>query len=227
MNHELTRALTAALHAADADPAVRVVILTGAGRAFCAGADLGEAQRLTPDAAERVTERADVAAGLQLAFQSTGKPIIAAVHGYAIAGGCGVALACDLVVAADDAKFGYPEIKRGIVAAVVVANLARQIGTKPAFELLIRGEHLDAARALALGMINAVVPAKQALPEAHRIAASLAALNQQALIATKRLFYRVLDLPFADAMQAGRDVNEMMRGFERDPSMARFSTDGD
>jgi enoyl-CoA hydratase/carnithine racemase len=223
LSQELTGALTTAILAADADEAVKAIVLTGAGRAFCAGADLGEAQRLNPGVADRVSERASMAMDLQLAFQKTNKPVIAAVRGYAIAGGCGLALACDLVVAADNAKFGYPEIKRGIVAAVVMANLARQVGTKAAFELLIRGEHIDANRALRLGMINTVVAAEQVLPEAQRIAAELADLPQQALRMTKQLFYRVLDLPFAEAMQAGKESNAAMRGFERDPSMARFA----
>src|SRR2546421_8638207 len=181
----LSRALLEALRAADGDETVRCVVLTGAGTAFCAGADLGEFKRLRdPQAAET---RADLTMQLHLAFSKMVTPVVTAINGAAMGGGAGLAIAGDLAVMAASAKVGYPETKHGIVAAIVMANLVRQIGRKAAFELVALGEPIDAKRALALGMVNRVVAPAQLMKTALKLAAQLATVNKSAMAQTKTL----------------------------------------
>ena len=128
-------------------------------------------------------------------------------------GGAGLALAGDLAVMGEHAKIGYPEAKHGIVAAIVMANLVRQVGPKAAFELVSLGEPIDAQRALALGLVNHVVSEKEILSKAFALAEKLAAVSKPAMAQTKRLFYEVLDLPLEESLQRAREVNRKMRGF--------------
>ena len=211
LNSELTRALLEALRAADADEAVGVVVLTGAGPGFCAGADLAEFRELSdPKAAEA---RAELTMNLHLVFSRMRVPVITAINGAAMGGGAGLAIAGDLAVMADGAKIGYPETRHGIVAAIVLANLVRQVGRKAAFELVALAEPVDARHALALGMVNRVVPPELLMEEAMLLADKLAAVRRPAMAATKRLFHQVADLPLAEALEAARDVNRQMRSF--------------
>jgi enoyl-CoA hydratase/carnithine racemase len=214
LNTELTRALLDALNAADAAEAVHCVVLTGAGESFCAGADLSEFKGLTadPQAAEA---RAELTMQLHLAFSRISVPVITAVNGAAMGGGAGLAIAGDMVVMAESAKLGYPETRHGIVAAIVLANLTRQVGRKAAFELVALAEPIGAARALELGMVNRVVPGPELLATAISIGEKLSAANPTALAATKRLFHEVADLPLAEALERGRDVNKRMRTFRK------------
>jgi len=211
LNTELTRALLEALRAADADEAVGVVVLTGAGPGFCAGADLAEFRELSdPKAAEA---RAELTMNLHLVFSRMRVPVITAINGAAMGGGAGLAIAGDLAVMAEGAKIGYPETRHGIVAAIVLANLVRQVGRKAAFELVALAEPVDARHALALGMVNRVVPPELLMEEAMLLAEKLAAVRRPAMAATKRLFHQAADLPLADALEAARDMNRQMRSF--------------
>src|SRR6478752_367657 len=161
LDTNLTSALLESLRSADADEDVRCVVLTGAGKGFCAGADLGEMKSLLdPKAAERRTE---LTMQLHLAFPKMVTPVVTAINGAAMGGGAGLAIAGDLAVMAEGAKLGYPEVRHGIVAAIVMANLVRQVGRKAAFELVALGEPIDAARALDLGLVNRVFPAQSLL----------------------------------------------------------------
>src|SRR6185369_6213021 len=117
-----------------------------------------EFKDLTPDKQGAVEERAELTMQLHLIFSRMAKPVVTAINGAAMGGGAGLAVAGDLAVMAESAKLGYPETRHGIVAAIVMANLVRQVGRKSAFELVSLGEPIDAARALALGMVNRVVP---------------------------------------------------------------------
>src|SRR5512138_353129 len=138
LNSELTHALLEALQRADQEESVGCIVLTGAGQGFCAGADLTEFKGLQdPRAAE---ERAELTMQLHLAFSRISTPIVSAINGAAMGGGAGLAIAADLAVMAASAKLGYPEAKHGIVAAIVMANLVRQVGRKAAFELVALGE---------------------------------------------------------------------------------------
>jgi enoyl-CoA hydratase/carnithine racemase len=129
-------------------------------------------------------------------------------------GGCGLALACDLLVAAAvGAKFAYPEVKRGAVPAIVLANLVRQVSLKAACELVMLCETIGAGRALELGMVNRVVPDEALIAETMGMARAMAAWNRDALQATKRLLHRVAGLPLAPALEVARDANIIMRGY--------------
>jgi enoyl-CoA hydratase/carnithine racemase len=211
LNQALTRGLLDALRAADADESVSALVLTGAGQGFCAGADLGEFKELGAGLAAE--DRAELTMQLHLTFTRISKPIVAAINGHAMGGGAGLALAADLAVMAEDAKLGYPEPKHGIVAAIVMANLVRQVGRKAAFELVSLGEPVDAPQALRLGMVNKVVARESLLSEALHLAEKLASVKREAMAETKRLFHEVADLPLAAALERGRDTNKRMRNF--------------
>ncbi len=215
LNTELTDALLKGLEAARDDDSVRAIVVTGAGRAVCAGADTSEFKSLTSDNPEAVFARANLSMRLHMAFPLLGKPIVAAARGHAVGGGAGLCLASDLVLASPTLKLGYPETRHGIVGAIVMTGLTRQLGPKKAFELVALGEPLSAEAALDLGLINRVVQDDRLLDEAVALAGKLAAINPVAMRATKDLFYTVQELPYEQAMEAGRDTNVAMRGFRK------------
>jgi enoyl-CoA hydratase/carnithine racemase len=124
-------------------------------------------------------------------------------------------IAGDLAVMAQSAQLGYPETKHGIVAAIVMANLVRQVGRKAAFELVSLAEPIGARRALELGMVNRVVADDRVVEEALALAQKLAAVSRPAMAQTKALFHEVSDLPLEQALEKGRDANKRMRGFTR------------
>jgi len=209
----LTKALLQALKESDVQPSVGCVVLTGAGQGFCAGADLTEFQGLKdPQAAEA---RAELTMQLHLSFSRISKPVICAINGAAMGGGAGLAIAGDLAVMAEGAKLGYPETKHGIVAAIVLGNLVRQVGRKAAFELVSFGEPIDAQRALSLGLVNHVVPPDALMTSALGMAERLSKVDRTALAETKKLFHEVADLPLDQALMKGRDTNRRMRNFDK------------
>jgi enoyl-CoA hydratase/carnithine racemase len=207
----LTQALLKELRTADAEDAVDAIVLTGAGQSFCAGADLSEFKDLKEMSAAE--QRAELTMQLHLVFSKMTTPVVTAINGAAMGGGAGLALAGDLAVMGETAKLGYPEAKHGIVAAIVMANLVRQVGRKAAFELVSLGEPVDAQRALQLGMVNRVVPLPKLMEEAVALAEKLAAVKRPAMTETKRLFHEVADLALAPALERGRDTNKRMRNF--------------
>jgi enoyl-CoA hydratase/carnithine racemase len=192
---------------------VRSIVLTGAGPAFCAGADLSEFKDLTPDKAQLVEQRAALTMDLHGIFSQLSKPVVTAINGAAMGGGAGLALSGDIAVMASNARLGYPEVKHGIVAAIVMANLVRHVGPKTAFELVAAGEAISATQAHAYGLVNRVAEPETLMEEAYKMAEKLAAVARPAMAATKQLFYRALDLPFEQALLEGRDVNKRMRSF--------------
>ena len=216
LNLALSEAMFDALRDAEAETAVRAIVLTGAGSAFCAGADLSEFAALNAGDEALVEHRADITMKLHAVFSLLTKPVVAAINGAAMGGGAGLALAGDIAIMSTAAKLGYPEVKHGIVAAVVMANLVRHAGRKAAFELVATGEAVDATRALELGLVNRVVAPQMLMHEALQSARAMAALAPQAMAETKRLFYRVVDLPLAEAIAKGGEVNKRMRGFRKD-----------
>lgn len=218
MNTVLIEALIAALQSADADEAIGAIVLAGAGRAFSAGADMAEFRDVPPGERLGVERRSALTASLQLLLPGLAKPVVAATRGHVLGGGCALALACDMVVAARSSRFGYPEVRRGILAASVTPNLARQVGTKAAFELLATGRSIEPARALELGLINQVVEDGAEVDAALALAAELAALPGPSLQATKRLFYRALDAEFARAMQLAHESHAELHAAARRPA---------
>ncbi|MHA6691609.1 enoyl-CoA hydratase/isomerase family protein [Devosia sp. A449] len=212
MDSELYAHLTAALKAADKDQTVKVVLIRGAGTSFCTGADTKEFAKLTSDKADLVAHRANLTYELHHSIPHMEKVVIAAVQGYAVGGGCGLATACDIAIAHKEAKLGYPEIKHGLVPAVVMANLTKQVGRKRAFEMVSTGKLIDADTAASIGLITRVASG-DVFEEAHECARLLAGRVPEALAATKRLFQAVGDMPLADGLLRGRQANEEMRAY--------------
>jgi enoyl-CoA hydratase/carnithine racemase len=213
LNTALTQGILDALRGADADREVRAVVLTGTGRGFCAGADVGEFKNLTADNPQAIAARGDLTMNLHAVIPRMTTPVIGAINGFAMGGGCGLALATDMAVAAESARFGYPEVRRGAVPAIVMANLVRLAGRKAAFELVAIGETLTADQAKALGLVNRVVPDTALMDTALGLATQIAGVNRDAMAATKRLFYRCVDLPLGPALEVARDANVIMRGY--------------
>lgn len=178
-----------ALAALVSEAGVRSVVLTGAGATFSAGMDLKEAAALVGDAESEKLVIADMQGIADLIGQihRLEKPIVAALNGDAFAGGAGLALACDFVIASAESRIGYPEVRRGLVAAVVMRDLVKQAGERRARALLLAGEPIGAEEAERWGLINRVVPAECCRGEAVALARSLSACGPHALALTKRL----------------------------------------
>lgn len=205
LNRALVRELGDALARLDADPEARAIVLRGAGeRAFCAGADLREMFREGPILEARA-RYAEMAAVLE-AIPRMRTPVVAQVHGYALAGGCGLAAACDVVVAAEDAVFGLPEIRLGLLPLMVLAPIVRAASPKRVLELLLTGRELPAAEALEIGLVTRVVPRVELPATVDRIARGLADLSPATVALGKEAFYRSLDLPYAQALPYLRDL---------------------
>ena len=215
LNTALTRALLDGLRAADGADSVAVVVLTGAGQGFCAGADLSEFKDLTPEKQHLVEERAELTMQLHLAFSKMAKPVVTAINGAAMGGGAGLAIASDLALMAQSAQLGYPETRHGIVAAIVMANLVRQTGLKRAFELVSLGDPITAQQALEYGLVNRVVPDGDLLAESLFLAERLSRIRKEGLTETKKLFHQVADLPLEEALKRGRETNQRMRAFQK------------
>ena len=205
MSPALVRELGEALARLEADPEARVVVLRGAGeRAFCAGADLKGMFRAASILEAR--ERYAGVAGILEGIPRMRTPVIARVHGYALAGGCGLAAACDLVIAADDAVFGLPEIRLGLLPLMVLAPILRAASPKRVLELVLTGRELPAAEALEIGLVTRVVPRAELDDAVGRTARTLAGLSPATLALGKEAFYRALDLTHAEALAQLRDL---------------------
>jgi methylglutaconyl-CoA hydratase len=179
---ELLTDLCAAIKSASDDPQQRVMILRGAGAAFCTGLDLKEAADHT-----KAHATAEMVANTLIVISQTRLITIAAVHGAAVAGGAGIMSACDFVVAAERTKIGYPEVRRGLVAGLVMTFLKRQIGERNMRELLLGSELIDAKRAKEIGLVNRVVARDDLMSEAQKFAESVLQGAPGALAHTKRL----------------------------------------
>ena len=179
---ELLNDLTSAIKTASDQPSERVVILRGAGAAFCTGLDLKEAADQ-----QKARATAEMVAKTLITIAEARVVTIAAVHGAAVAGGAGIMSACDYVVAAEKTKIGYPEVRRGLVAGLVMTFLRRQIGERNLRELVLGGELIDAARAKEIGLVNRVVPADELMNEAQKFADSVLQGAPNAIAQTKRL----------------------------------------
>ncbi|HKE90288.1 MAG TPA: enoyl-CoA hydratase/isomerase family protein [Gemmatimonadales bacterium] len=203
--------LAALLERAELETAVRVVVLRGAGKDFCAGMDLEELLQ----SAERTVEENRAAAlrfgGLFLQMRALAKPLVAVVHGRALAGGCGLATACDLVLATESAQFGYPEVQRGFVPALVMNMLRRSVGEKAAFDLAATGRLLSAREAERAGLVSRVWPDAQFEAEAEQTIRTISGLSATALALTKQQLYRLDGVGFEEGMRLSADVNAVSR----------------
>ncbi|HKU60488.1 MAG TPA: enoyl-CoA hydratase/isomerase family protein [Gemmatimonadales bacterium] len=211
LDSPLIDALAAALERADLDAEVRVVALRGAGKDFCAGADLQElldSAGRSPDENEASARRLGE---LFLAMRRLPKPVVALVQGRALAGGAGLATACDLVLAGAGAQLGYPEIQRGFVPAMVMTMLRRLAGERMALDLVLTGRVLDAEEARALGLVTRVVPDERLDTESRALLETLSAASPTALALTKRLFQELDGLGFEEGIRLGARVNAQAR----------------
>ncbi len=211
LNGTLVAALKESLRDADADPTVRVVVLRGAGKDFCSGADLAELEKIAEMSLEENLVDARSLGALFEAMRACSKPIIGAVHGRALAGGCGLATACDLVVAEEAAIFGYPEVHLGFVPALVMNALRRKVGEGHAFELVVLGERFDASRAAALGLVQRLVPREAFEATVDAVANAVASRPASAVATTKRLLYELDDLSYSAGIARAAEVNAEAR----------------
>ncbi len=211
LNDELIAGLKDALREADGDESLRCIVIRGAGKDFCSGADLSALQRIASASYEENVEDARSLAELFELIRKVRVPVIAAVHGRALAGGCGLATACDLVVATDTARFGYPEVKIGFVPAMVAAILRRNLGEKKSFELLTQGFEYTAQDALTLGLVNAVFPEDDFAAASLQYAAAYTKVSAAAVAMTKQLLYDIDALEFSEAIEKGVLTNANAR----------------
>ena len=208
LNQELIDELHHAVRDSAKDPAVRVVLLSGAGSDFCSGADLSGLQRAFN--AGVLDQMAD-ARGLANLFQDMRRhprPIVAAVRGRALAGGCGLATACDIILAAESAQFGYPEVNIGFVPAIVMAILRRSVPEKRAFELITMGE-ISSARDF--GLVNQVFADETFDIDVDAYAQKMAAKSASALQLCKSLLYQMDGMSIESALEAGVQMNAIAR----------------
>jgi enoyl-CoA hydratase len=201
LNAQVWRALVAALEAADADPAVRAIIITGSEKAFAAGADIAEmAQKTFAEVA-----RSDFLAAETARVERIRKPVIAAVSGYALGGGCELAMMCDFIIAADTARFGLPEVNLGIIPGIGgTQRLTRAVGKAKAMEMQLTGRFMDAAEAERSGLVARVVPARDLMTEARATAAKIAEKSQIAVIAAKDAVNRAFETTLAEGIRYER-----------------------
>src|SRR5512137_57473 len=188
---EMMTALQSALDAVAADPAVRVVVLAGAGKAFCAGHDLKQMKEDT--SLDNYRALFAQCSKLMLTIQRLPQPVIARVHGVATAAGCQLVATCDLAVAAEGARFGVSGINVGLFCTTPGVALARNVGRKEAFEMLVTGDLIDAQAARERGLVNRVVPADQLDAEIGKLAASIVAKPAIAIAMGKEMFYRQVE----------------------------------
>jgi len=199
MSYGVMQGLRDAMASARADTAVRVVVLTGAGdKAFCAGADLGGIAE--NEGAAAAHEGRGLLAELFRDMWSLGKPIVARVRGFALAGGFGLACACDLVVASDDAVFGTPEINVGLWPYMITVPLLRSMAPKTALDLMMTGRRVDAAEGRRLGFVQRVVPAAELDATVDALATELASKSPLIMKWGRDAFYRVLEMDAYDAL---------------------------
>ena len=202
---------------------MRVILIKGAGTDFCSGADLSSLQKISESSIIENLEDAQSLMDLFALIRRVRVPVVAAVHGRALAGGCGLATSCDLVLAARSARFGYPEVKIGFVPAMVMAILRRNVSEKRAFELITRGGEISAGQAEQIGLINHVFDDEAFASEVETYIAGFNKVSRSAVMLAKRLLYHMDGMTFDAALQSGVDLNAIARMTEDcQQGIARF-----
>jgi methylglutaconyl-CoA hydratase len=214
LNSAIVDGLAAGIAQAELDAEVRVLVIRGAGKDFCAGADLDELLASVDKSIDENERHALALGEIFLALRSLPKPTVAVVQGRALAGGAGLATACDLVFASASAQFGYPEIERGFVPAMVMTMLRRSVGEKRAFDLVATGRVLSAAEAEQCGLVSRVLSVDGFESEAAVLLAALASRSVSALALTKQLFTELDERTFHDGILLGARVNAISRTTE-------------
>jgi methylglutaconyl-CoA hydratase len=204
-------ALLAVLERADLDATVRVVVVRGAGPDFCAGMDLNELLASADHSLDQNRKAALHFAEIFVRMRRLPKLVVALVQGRALAGGCGLATACDLILATESSRFGYPEVQRGFVPAIVMTMLRRAVGEKIAFDLAATGRLLNGTEAAAVGLVSRVYEDADFDEQATEVLRVLAESSPSALAFTKQQFYQLDGLTFAEGLRLGADVNAVSR----------------
>ena len=211
LNDAVIAGLKQNLKKAAADKNVRVVVIAGAGKDFCSGADLSALQKIAGASVAENSEDARSLLELFLLIRALQVPVVAAVAGRALAGGCGLATACDLVLASASARFGYPEVKIGFVPAMVMAILRRNVSEKRAFELITRGAEISAEQAREFGLVNQVFADESFDAEVRAYTSEFEKMSASAMGLTKTLLYQMDNLAFPEALETGADGNVIAR----------------
>jgi methylglutaconyl-CoA hydratase len=211
LNAAVVAGLKDRLREASQDGRVRVVVITGAGKDFCSGADLAALQQVAQGSVDENAEDARSLLELFLLIRQIPIPVVAAVKGRALAGGAGLASACDIVLAAASARFGYPEVKIGFVPAMVMAILRRNVSEKRAFELLTRGAEISAELAREFGLVNHIFSDESFEQDVAGYVNDFQTLSRSAIALTKTLLYQIDGLSFSAALETGADVNVIAR----------------
>jgi methylglutaconyl-CoA hydratase len=211
LNDAVIAGIKDGLKKASKDERVRVVVISGAGKDFCSGADLAALQKIANASVAENSEDARLLLELFLLIRQLPIPVVAAVTGRALAGGCGLATACDLVLAASSARFGYPEVKIGFVPAMVMAILRRNVSEKRAFELITCGAEVSADQAKLFGLVNHVFPEANFEEDVNQYVNEFEKMSASAISLTKTLLYQMDGMAFAEALETGADVNVIAR----------------
>jgi len=211
LNDALVAALKQALREADADENLRAILISGAGKDFCSGADLSALQKISESNYEENLEDARSLSELFSIIRKVKIPVIAAVHGRALAGGCGLATGCDIVLSTETARFGYPEVKIGFVPAIVTAILRRNVSEKQAFELITQGFEFSATEAKSYGLVNRIFAEATFETDVKNYLTVYEKVSRSAVILSKKLLYEMDGMSFDDALELGAETNAAAR----------------
>lgn len=211
LNDNLVNLLKDALREADRDESLRVILIKGAGKDFCSGADLSALQKISESSVMENLADAENLSELFALMRKVKIPVVAAVHGRALAGGCGLATACDIVLAAKSARFGYPEVKIGFVPAMVMAILRRNLSEKRAFELITQGFDFSSEEAEKFGLINRVFDDENFADEIKNYVSVYEKVSRSAVVLSKKLLYQMDGMTFETALETGAEVNTIAR----------------
>lgn len=214
LDRQTAEELQAAFDRFGADPAVRVITLTGAGDDFCAGADLQALEQMLAEGLKAHLLDAQALGKVFITMRTIQKPVVGIIRGRALAGGAGLATACDIALAHADATFGYPEVRVGFVPAMVMTMLRRAVGEKRAFDLIATGRRVSADEALSMGLVSRVIPAESFDTDVEALVAELATSPPTAAAITKRLFYALDGLDFREGIALGAKTNVEARSTE-------------
>ena len=223
LNNEVIAGIIEALREADGDERTRAIVITGSGKDFCSGADLSSLEKISEGSVGENMEDARSLMELFLLIRKVRVPMVAAVRGRALAGGCGLASACDIVLASSSARFGFPEVKIGFVPAMVTAILRRNVSEKRAFELITRGAEISAEEARHLGLVNQILSDENFEAEVTAYVRGFEMVSKSAVALTKTVLYQTDGMTFSDALETGVDVNVIARMTEDyQKGIARF-----
>ena len=214
LDRQTAEELQAAFDKLGADAAVRVITLTGDGEDFCAGADLQALEQMLAEGLKAHLQDAQALGKVFITMRTIQKPVVGIIRGRALAGGAGLATACDIVLAHAEATFGYPEVRVGFVPAMVMTMLRRAVGEKRAFDLVATGRRITADEALSMGLVSRVIPAATFDADVATIVKELEASPSTAAAITKRLFYGLDGLDFREGIALGAKTNVEARSTE-------------